>query len=91
MGGRGDGVLWQEQDFIGLFAARPNVPCVLSPQGPVELGKESGSRVQKMLSIGSGVWVAWRDSTIELYHATTVTPVQKIEVKRTIERMIACE
>ena len=43
-----------------------------------------------MLSIGSGVWVAWKDSTIELYHAQTVTPVQKIEVKRTIERMISC-
>ena len=60
IGGKGNGVLWQEQNFIGLFAARPNGPCVLSPQGPVELGKESGSRVQKMLSIGSGVWVAWR-------------------------------
>eukprot|EP00731_Ephydatia_muelleri_P015069 Em0008g789a len=58
-------------------------------EGPVELGKEPELRVQKMLSIGSGVWVAWKDSTIELYHAQTVTPVQKIEVKRTIERMIS--
>ena len=43
-----------------------------------------------MLSIGSGVWMAWKDSTIELYHAQTVTSMQKIEVKRMIERMISC-
>ena len=66
--------------------------CLAAVQDCLQLCNEEGVSVARMVCSGGGVWVSYRGKTVlELFHSTTLKPLQVTDVQTTLTRMTARE
>ena len=85
--------IWRAHVSVGYNVSKIALSSThTQTQGSLKMNSREGVLVSKMVNQGEGVWVSYKgSSSLELFHTTSKTSLQNIDIKSTLSSIIKSE